>query len=345
MRAFFAAGRALAARSHEVAFACPPGSALERFAAAAAIPVYPVDEPRTWPRARAVRSAIEAHFADVVFAQDTETHVAAALAARRTAHTAVVRRIPAGAVFPSDRATRWAERLAPAAYLVTAPTGGADAIPTVPTIHATVGVDPLPPRDDRGPGGPPALDGETGLHLACLTTDDDAPRALEVLRTLRLLAERHPRCRLTMIGIVRRRDECRVLAAAMGVADRVQWVAGHGERADALTGATVAWVLAGGDAEAFACLDAMARGLPVLAPRSPVIERYVDEEAQGTLFGTLRPPSMAAAVERLLAQPERRARVSRAARARISGELTELAMASAFEHAARLAHSRERKRP
>lgn len=335
-RAFFAAGRALAARTHDVAFACPSGSALERRASAAAFPVYPVDEER--PRARPTRSAIEAHFAEVVFAQDTDAHLAAAMAARRTAHTAIVRRVPAGAVFPSDRRTRLAERMLPAAYLVTAPTAGADAIPTVPTIHATVGIDPPPRPADRSSGS-----GNT-LHLACLATDDDVPSALEVIRSLRLLAERHSGCGMTMMGMARRLDECRVLAAAMGVADRIRWVPENGTRNHALAGATVAWVLAGGDAGAFGCLDAMAHGLPVFAPRSAVLERYLDESLQDLLFPALRPAEMAAAVDRLLAKPEDRARRSRVARARVSGELTELAMAGSFEHAARLAHSRERKR-
>ena len=337
-RAFFAAGRTLAARSHAVAFACPSGSALERHAAAAAIPVYSVDEERLRPRARATRSAIEAHFADVVFAQDTEAHLAAALAVRRTAHTALVRRVPAGAVFPSDRRTRWAERTAPAAYLVTAPTGGADTIPKLPTLNATVGIDPPPVPPVRSSAG------EDPLHLACVATDDDAMPALEVLRSLRLLAERHPRCRLTMVGIARRLDECRVLAAAMGVADRIRWVPENREGSDAFAGAALAWVLAGGDAGAFGCLDAMAHGLPVMAPRSPVFERYVDEAAQGALLSTLHPPEMAAVVDRLIAKPDERARASRAARARVSGELSGLAMAASFEHAARLAQSRERKR-
>lgn len=337
-RAFFAAGRALAARSHDVAFACPSGSALERRAAAVAIPVYPVDEERLRPRVRATRTAIEAHFAEVVFAQDSETHLAAAMAARRTAHTRIVRRVPAGAVFPSDRRTRMAERVAPGAYLVTAPTGGAEAIPKVPTIHATVGIDPPPSSRVRSPGG------ESPLHLACVATDDDALQAFEVVRSLRLLAERHPQCRLTMVGIARRLDECRVVAAAIGVADRIRWVAGVAEQHDALAGAAMAWVLAGGDAGAFGCLDAMAYGLPVFAPRSAVLERYVDEAALGAVFTALRPPEMAAAVDRLLARPDERARIARAARARVTGELTELAMAGSFEHAARLAHARERKR-
>jgi glycosyltransferase involved in cell wall biosynthesis len=335
-RAFHAAGMALATRGYDVAFACPPGSVLERRVRKAALAVYPVSRDRSpWQQARPVREALESHFADVVFAQEPGTHLAAAVAARRAAHGAVVRRIPAGEVFPSDRRTRWADRFAPAAYLVTAPTGGAQEPPTVPTIHAPLGIDP--PAVIRAAGG------DDGLHLACVASDADLPNAAEVLRAFALLAERHPRCRLTITGMGERLDECRILAAAVGVAKTVRWVSDAGNGADPLAGAAAAWVVASGDAGAFGCLDAMARGVPILAPRTPVTERYLDGERDPARFVALQAPEMAAAVEQLLARREMGAPRGDE-RGGLPDELREHGMANAFEQAARMAHARERKR-
>lgn len=337
-RAFLAAADALARRGSSVAIACPETSPLARQARLAGLPVFSVRfEGNRWQHARALRVVIEAHFADVVFVQDVDAHLAAALAMRRAPAGAIVRRVPAGAPFPTDRRTRWADDLAPTVYLVTSPAHEPAMSVDLPVVDTVLGVD-VP---HEAPLSPAYV--LSGPHLVCLASDDDVPALAETLRALRLLAERHPECRMTVGGIDARRDECRILAAAIGVADRVAWTNSDVAVRSLLRHASLAWVVADGDAGAFGCLDAMATGTAVLGRRTRVVARYLAHAAADQLLPALHPPLVAAATERLLAFPARRDDAVRAGHARAAADFNERLMVNGFLEAARLAHARERK--
>ncbi|HEX7121485.1 MAG TPA: glycosyltransferase [Gemmatimonadaceae bacterium] len=337
-RAFFAAADALARRGSSVAFACPEKSSLARQARHLGHPVLPVKfEGSRWQHARALRTAIEAHFADVVFVQDADTHLAAALALRRAPSGAIVRRVPAGAGFPTDRRTRWADELAPTVYLVTSPSNQPELSIDLPVVDTVLGVDV--PHD--APLSPAYV--LSGPHLVCLASDDEVRPLGDMLRALRLLAERHPECRVTVGGIEARRDECRILAAAIGVADRVAWTNSDVAVRSLLRHASLAWVIADGDAGAFGCLDAMAVGTAVLGRRTRVVSRYLADATADQLLPELHPDLVAAATERLLTFSDRREAAVMAGHARAAADFNERLMVNGFLEAARLAHARERK--
>src|SRR6185436_14847703 len=136
-----------------------------------------------------------------------------------------------------------------------------------------------------------------------------------VLRTVALLAERHPRIRLTLGGTAAGLDTLRLHAAALNIARHVEFLPGVAET-DALRGAEMAWVVAHEDEAAFGCLHVMARGIPVLAPHTEVTEHYVTHGIHGALFHSLEPPAMAATVATYSAQPIERDRVGSAGRKR-----------------------------
>ena len=117
---------------------------------------------------------------------------------------------------------------------------------------------------------------ETQL-IVCVTDRLGARRASgTALRTLALLAERHPDMRLALVRPGSDDDDVRMHAAALGVSSLVHFL---GERDD------LPLVLARGRRRAgspptattprFACLDFMAARVPVIAERSPLVAHYV----------------------------------------------------------------------
>lgn len=338
-RAFLAAADALARRGSEVAFVCPVDSALATRARELRHPVFPVDlAANLWQQTRAIRVALESHFADVAFVQDTGTHFAAALALRRAASGAIVRRVPAGATFPADRRTRWADDMVPTVYLVTSPAREPATTLDRPVVDTVLGVEQQPER------GEPPTESWRGPHLVCLGSDDDLDSVVNVMRAVRLLSERHPGCRLTVGGIHARRDESRIQAAAAGVADRVAWTNDERATREILPHASVAWVVSDGDAGGFGVLDAMSCGTAVLGRRTTVVGRYVTDRTLGDLLPELRPDLVAAATERLLSLPGRRSASAEDGYARAGKEFTERDMVNGFLQAARQAHAKERQR-
>jgi glycosyltransferase involved in cell wall biosynthesis len=342
-QAFLAAGRSLAARGYEVVFASPHGSVLAVGAGHAGLSVMPVDgRIGLGRRVRLLRRALMEHFVEVIFVHAEMDDLAASLAVRLAGRGAIVRRFPAGALPDTGWRTRAARRLAPVTYLLTgiAP----EAVPHRETLRDTrllrgeLGIDlPTPFREEA-----PAVGERASPRLACIASRTARHRVVNVFRAIALVAERHPRVRLSIGGSAARLDELRIHAAALHIAPHVEFHPGAGE-ADALRSAELAWVVADGDEAAFGCLHAMARGLPVLTEPSPVTEHFVEHGVHGALFPALEPPAMAAAIAVYAAQPAQREVMGRAGRNRVARVFTEREMANGFEQATRFArdHARE----
>lgn len=331
-RACLAAGMALSRRGYNVAFAAPAGSPLAHAAAAVGGAVFALQPDAGMLRqVRELRQVLRTHAAEALVVQHSGAHLAGALAARSIPRLLLVRRIPAGGARPDDRYTRFATRLRPITYIHTEPVE-ASASGSDGTLRVVLGVS-LTDRWTSETGG------QQSARLSCLAADDHG--SLEPwLRAAAMLVERHPQLRLVVHGVHRERDTLRILSAALGLSTRVEWAgerpgAGAGE---ALSDADLVWVAAdSGDAGAFACLDAMGRGIPVLARRTDVTARHVEAGREGELFARLEPALIAAATERLWGAPDRRAALGRAARGRVDQEFTERAMATSFERVLRAA--------
>jgi len=167
-------------------------------------------------------------------------------------------------------------------------------------------------------------------------------RAATMVRAVSLLAPNHPNLRLTLVGPGSDDEDLRMHAAALGLTKIVTFA---GEREDylaVLRAANLGWVVATGDAAAFACLDFMAMRVPVLAGRGPLAGTYVADGITGLLMPSNDAPGTAAALARLLAHDDQRVAMGTAGRARVAREFTEAAMLDGFERAAAAAADRTR---
>jgi glycosyltransferase involved in cell wall biosynthesis len=125
-------------------------------------------------------------------------------------------------------------------------------------------------------------------------------------------------------------QELRVHAAALGINRHVAFLGPRPEPRGVLRAADLGWVTASGDDAAYAFLDFAALGVPVIASRSPLAQRYVTDGITGVLIGD-EPHAAAAAVSRLLADAGAREAMGRAAQIHVAREWTAQAMADGFE--------------
>ncbi len=333
-RVFFAAARALKARGYDVTVACPAGSPLEIRCRDRGWETMPIRPTATLAgRIRDLRRAVRDRFLDAVFVHNEADDLAGSVAVRLAGRGAVVRRLAAGELPATGWRTRIARRFAPGTFLFTG-TSPPDRVtwPRTEVVRGDLGIEL--------PSGPRALASVTirGVpRLACIASRAARPHVLNVLRMVALLAERHPRVHLTLGGADLPADDLRLQAAALRIAPMVE--VSHQED-DLLRSCDVVWVTADADDAALGCLAAMARSLPVFAPRTDVTERFITSGVQGELFPALEPPVLAATLARYAAHPARLTRAGRAARDRAAREFTERDLANGFEQAARVAHER-----
>ncbi len=342
-RIFATVARAFAERGHETWFAAPAGSeaaveAIERGVTVVALP----ERRSARGDAKRLRDQMPRSYADVTFVHDDRTQLAAALAVRAVGHGGVVRRVAAGERLVLTWRGRRAERLVPTRILYTsesAPAGHAAPSGALTPMRAELGVESGGRAGDWGDGRIPSDLGDSPV-LACVATRASLRRATNVVRAAALLAQRHAGLRLRVIGSVSQDEEIKLLAAALGIARRVDWLGHPRDMGKALEGAAAGWVVADGDDAALGTLDLMAHGVAVLAERTSIASRYVSHGIQGTLMATLDPPLMAAETAILLSDRERRMAMGAAGRARVEREFPFRDMLAAFEHAARSARER-----
>lgn len=342
-RVFASVARALAERGHETWFAAPSGSEAAAEAAGRGANVIGLPARRSARGdARRLREQLPRDFVDVVFVHDDREQLAASLAVRGAGRGSVARRVAAGGLLSRTWRGRRAERLVPTRLLYTSeepPAGHAAPSGALTPMRAELGVEEGG-RD--GSAAPHAEAGDLGDApiLALIATRESLRRATNVVRMAALLAQRHAGLRLRVIGSVAHDEELKLLAAARGIARRVEWLGHPRHLSRVLDGVAAGWVIADGDDAALGALDLMAHGVAVLAERASISARYVSHGIQGMLLATLDPPLMAAETAILLADRERRLAMGAAGRARVEREYPFRDMLAAFEHAMRSARER-----
>jgi glycosyltransferase involved in cell wall biosynthesis len=138
------------------------------------------------------------------------------------------------------------------------------------------------------------------------------------LRALALLAPRLPALRAIVFSPAADADAVRIEAAAIGIAERLEWRTSGSPRHDALADAALAWVIASGDDAVFAMLDALRHGVPVLGEHSPLHARYVEDGVTGVLRHRSDDAEWASVVAATLAHTERADAMRKAARQSIA---------------------------
>jgi len=101
------------------------------------------------------------------------------------------------------------------------------------------------------------------------------------------------------------------------------------QMADAYAAADVFCLPSWYEAMPLSVMEAMAHGLPVVATDVGDVSRAVEDGASGYVVPVRSPQQMAAALEKVLADPERRARMGTAGRARVSEHFSSAATARA----------------
>jgi len=137
------------------------------------------------------------------------------------------------------------------------------------------------------------------------------------LRAARLAAAQEPRARFLLIGSGPLEHHLRMTAEDLGIADRVRFL-GHRPDAERLYAALDIFVLSSlWEGLPYVVLEAQASGLPVIASRIPGCEELITDGQTGFLVNLQDEAQIAARMVHLLQDPERRARMGLAARARV----------------------------
>jgi len=345
-RAFVEAAQLLGSHEHPVVVACCGDTAVERHALEAGVEVVRI-EPASFfgSDAWGLRRVLQERFIEVGFVHTDREQLIVSTALRMAERGAVIRRVPVFTPVDMQRRGRFATRAAATGLLFTTENelkaSNTNSLP-IPAAVAPLGVDAaaydaLRPAN-RASFGAPA----NALLVACVYEPAARSSLFAAMRTIALLAPRHPELHMSVIGRGSEEDDLRLHAAALGISQAVSFL---GERDDALTilrAADVGWVAATHDDAAFAYLDFMAMRIPVIAERNVVSQHYVADQIAGILLSPSDPSYTASSVAAFLAQTERRTAMGNAGRARVQREFPATAMLEAFERATDAASNRER---
>lgn len=334
------------ARGHDVLLACASECPVQVRAASAEVPVLSMNPAASATNSTMqIRRTLKEREFDVVFVHtDRELLMASSAVRLGRGGARVIRRVPPFAPMSEGRRARMATRIAPTGLLFSTETDLASAQGQAHRLPATVAplaVD-VTEHDAAQPTGAELAAPPNATFIVCVHDGVDPRMALVPLRTLSLLAGRHPELHLIMLGA--RQEELQMEGAALGINARVTYLGARDDELSVLRRAHVGWVAAEGDAAAFATLDFMAFGVPVIAERAPLTEHFIVDGSTGLLLPRADlPPEVnrtAASIAAFLARKEQRAAMGRAARTRLDREFSYEAMIRGFEAAAGAAIAR-----
>jgi hypothetical protein len=198
-RAFAIAARGLAARGEPVTVVCRPDGDAELGFAREELDVVtiPVTDSVTRDAWR-LRAVLKEKFTEVVFLHTEREQLVASSAMRLAARGAIVRRIPTGCAVGAGRGARLASRLASVRLHFSTEEERARAGAESDGYVAPLGVD-LERLDAERAASRSTLGVEPGTKLMVCVADKRArSRITTALRTVGLLAERHPGLRISV---------------------------------------------------------------------------------------------------------------------------------------------------
>ena len=365
-RLFARAGRGISERGAKVTFLVSPDSNVHL----AVSPRRQAGQPRHTPipepfeiipfstdgwffsAARRLRGIFRRWDADTIFVSTDREHLIAATACWLSRNGSVVRWTPAGRGLHLDFSGRVASRLARTTYLFASeidrrksplPKNAVDA------LVAEIGVDVSNyPEDGEKPAAP---EGESAgdskaepmKYVVCVYDPTSRGRAATAIRTISMLAPRHPNLRLIMVGPGSDDEDLRMQAAALRVLHLVSFLGERDDVINLMMDAHLGWVVAEADTGAYGLLDLMAIGVPAVASERGIADRYIANGITGALYPPDDSASTAATVAGLLLSDEARQAMGRAARTRVAREFPEADMIEGFDRAANSARTRSRR--
>ena len=303
--------------------------------------------------ARRLRKIFRRWDADAIFVTTDREHLIAATACWLSRSGSVVRWTPVGKKLEMGMAGTWAARLGRTSYLFASETDRrAAAIPgnAIDSGVAEIGVDVASyPTDEVGtPAGEQDSAGERKEaapldYIVCVYDPTSRGRAATAIRTISMLAPRHPNLRLMIVGTGSDDEDLRMQAAALRVLHLVSFLGERDDEISLMQDAHLGWVVADADTGAYGILDLMALGIPTVASENSIAQRYVAHGISGALYPADDSASTAAAVAGMLQSEESRVAMGKAARTRVAREFPEGPMIEGFDRAANSARSRGRR--
>lgn len=180
-------------------------------------------------------------------------------------------------------------------------------------------------------------------YVVSVYDPDSRGRAATAIRTMSMLAPRHPNLRLMIVGPGSDDEDLRMQAAALRVLHLVSFLGERDDQVDLMRDAHLGWVVAEGDTGAFGTLDLMALGVPAVASERSVASRYIANGISGALYPPDDSASTAATVAGILKNEDDRVAMGKAARTRVARAFPESAMIDAFDRAANTARTGSRR--
>lgn len=362
-RAFAVAARGLAARGYNVTFLAEAHSNVEQSASrmanvasriggedpvaprdVAPFEVVPFSYSGNWfSAARRMRHLFRQWDADVVMVHTEREHLIAAVACWLGRKGRVVRRTQASYQLAMGGKGKFANWLTKTTYLFSSEEDARIAIlprKSDRTMIARLGVDPsrYPERTVSTQEPKP----EDIRYIICVYDPTSRGRAATAVRTVSMLAPRHPYLRLIIFGAGSDSEDLRMQAAALNVMDLVSFLGERDDHLALMRDAELGWVVAEADTAAYGILDLMALGVPVIAAEESVADVYVANLISGVLIPAEDAATTAATVVTLLLSEEQRQTMGAAAKVRVSRDFPEQAMIDGFEKSIAAAAGRSR---
>lgn len=285
--------------------------------------------------------------ADTIFVSTDREHLIAATACWMSSNGSVVRWTPAGKRLEMGPSGRWAARMARTAYLFSSEGDRrASSIPrnAVDVSTAEIGVDVNSYPTEGAPPSEAVADQQTALkYIVCIYDPTSRGRAATAIRTISMLAPRHPNLRLIIVGHGSDDEDLRMQAAALRVLHLVSFLGERDDVVSLIRDAHLGWVVAEADTGAYGILDLMALGIPAVGSEGSVAQRYIANGITGALYQSDDSASTAATVAGMLLSDEVREAMGKAARTRAAREFPESAMIEGFDRAANNARTRGRR--
>jgi glycosyltransferase involved in cell wall biosynthesis len=303
--------------------------------------------------ARRLRKIFRRWDADAIFVTTDHEHLIAATACRMSGNGSVVRWTPAGQKLEMGLLGRWAGRLARTSYLFASETDRrAGSIPknAIESSVAEIGVDVSSYATNGSPA--PGAEGDSASdqkqteplkYIVCVYDPTSRGRAATAIRTVSMLAPRHPNLRLIIVGPGSDDEDLRMQAAALRVLHLVSFLGERDDVINLMRDAHLGWVVADADTGAYGTLDLMALGIPTVASEDGVAQRYIANGISGALYPPDDSASTAATVAGMLVSEDDREMMGKAARTRVAREFPETEMIEGFDRAANNARTRGRR--
>jgi glycosyltransferase involved in cell wall biosynthesis len=371
-RLFARAARGVSERGAKVTFLVTPDSNVHLAVSPRRAPNQPRNTPISEPfeiipfstegwaftAARRLKQIFRRWDADAIFVTTDREHLIAATACRLSGGGSVVRWTPSGKKLEMGFAGTLAGWLARTVYLFASETDRrASNIPknAIESASAELGVDvasypsngaKTPSLEDaanENPGEAPTKGRQGEAFIVCVYDSTSRGRAATAIRTMSMLAPRHPNLRLMIVGPGSDDEDLRMQAAALRVLHLVSFLGERDDQVNLMKDAHLGWVVAEGDTGAYGILDLMALGIPTVASEGGIAQRYVAHGISGALYPPDDSASTAAAVAGMLQSEESRLAMGKAARTRVAREFPETTTIEGFDRAANSARTRGRR--